>query len=104
MTLYRPHRGSLDESMSEVVEIADHQALVVHLRKGWLNEVSESGSNVVVEKYGSGIDERIGWDTHIVLVSGNAIGFTDGPVPTPDKVILNVNAPVRAAWRENDGE
>lgn len=24
-------------------------------------------------------DSRIGWDTHIVTLKGNAIGFTDGP-------------------------
>ncbi len=80
MTLYRPHRGTLDTAMAEVVEISGREELVAHLRKVWMNEVNESGLNVTVENYG-GIDERIGWDTHIVLVDGKPYGFTDGPLP-----------------------
>ncbi len=80
MTLYRPHRGNLDTAMAEVVEISGREELVAHLRTVWMSEVNESGSNVVVEKYGSGIDTRIGWDTHIVLVDDSPYGFTDGPV------------------------
>ena len=83
MTLYRPHRGGLDEAMAEVVEVSGRQELVDHLRKVWMSEVNESGSNVAVENYGS-IDNRIGWDTHIVLVDGNPYGFTDGPIPDHD--------------------
>lgn len=81
MTLYRPHRGSLATAMKEVVEITGRQELVDHLRKSYMNEVNESGSNVVVEKYGTGIDDRIGWDTHIVTVNGFPDGFTNGPLP-----------------------
>jgi len=66
--------------MKEVVEITGRQELIEHLRKSWCNGVDESGSNVVVEKYGTGIDTRIGWDTHIVLVGGFPDGFTNGPV------------------------
>ena len=83
MTLFRPHRESLDAAMAEVVEVNGRGELVDHLRKVWMSEVNESGSNVVVENYG-GIDERIDWDTHIVLVNGEAYGFTDGHVPDHD--------------------
>jgi hypothetical protein len=38
-------------------------------------------SSVTVEPYG-GIDKRIGWDTHLVCIDGDAVGFTDGPVRT----------------------
>lgn len=27
-----------------------------------------------------GFDSRIGWDTHMVTIDGNAVGFTDGPL------------------------
>ncbi len=66
--------------MAEVVEVSGREELVAHLRTAWMSEVNESGSNVTVENYG-GIDERIGWDTHVVLVDGKPYGFTDGPVP-----------------------
>jgi hypothetical protein len=26
-------------------------------------------------------DDRIGWDTHLVVTDGKARGFTDGPIP-----------------------
>lgn len=81
MTLYRPQRGSLNTAMNEVVELDGRLELIDHLRKGYGSEVNESGSNVTVEKYGSGIDTRIGWDTHIVLVGGIPYGFTNGPLP-----------------------
>ena len=35
--------------------------------------------------YGSGVDVRNGWNTHVVLVgAGNAVGFTDGPLLRTD--------------------
>ena len=77
---YRPHRGSLADAMLEAVELNGRDEFIAHLRKAYASEVNESGTNVVVKKYGDGIDERIGWDTHIVLVAGNPYGFTDGPV------------------------
>ena len=40
-------------------------------------EVFEPGL-LQVEPYG--FDDRIGWDTHIVTIDGNAVGFTNGPV------------------------
>jgi hypothetical protein len=65
--------------MAEVIEVSGRQELVDHLRKVFMSEVNESGSNVTVKNYG-GIDERIGWDTHMVLVDGKPYGFTNGPV------------------------
>ena len=38
-------------------------------------------SEIIVEKYGTGVDERIGWDTHLVCVNGLPVGFTDA-MPT----------------------
>ena len=78
--LYRPHRGSLSDAMAEVVTVDDFQALLEELMVHDDGDVREDGSNVVVEKYGIGIDERIGWDTHIVLVNNLPYGFTSGPI------------------------
>lgn len=72
--------------MKEAVEITGRQELVEHLRKSWGNSVNESGSNVFVEKYGTGIDSRIGWDTHIVMVDGFPDGFTNGPIPNHEEL------------------
>lgn len=61
--------------MAEVAEVNSLDGLKAHLRSiGYLNE----GGAVVVEPYG-GFDKRIGWDTHLVLVDGAPVGFTDGP-------------------------
>ena len=67
---YRPQRGSLDESLSEAIILPDNlRALSAALR------VPAEKLNVKWYCY----DERIRWDTHIVTVDGQAIGFTDGP-------------------------
>jgi hypothetical protein len=78
---YRPHRELLEDSMREVAEIKDFDELVRHMR----NEVQDwyppeelpTPDNVKVEPYI--FDDRIGWDTYIVTVNGNAWGFTNGP-------------------------
>ncbi len=79
----RPATGfmSIDESMEHVREIADWAALVAFLEKHWV--AWNPDSVVVVEKHGRGIDERIGWDTHLVIVDGRAALFTEGPMSKP---------------------
>jgi len=74
VTKFRPHRGLLVEAMKEVVELEDRAALVAHLIE--LGYAAKE-SSVEVENYG-GMDARIGWDTHIVCIDGDAVGFTDG--------------------------
>lgn len=70
--LYRYHRGSLADSMKTVVQLpATIHALAWHLN-AWSQDIE-------VRPYG-GVDVRIGWDTHIVLVCGIPVGFTNGPV------------------------
>ena len=76
---FRPQRGSLRAAMSECVELADADALRVHLAP--LTIVS-------VEPYPhpqSMHDSRIGWDTYIVIAryqNGmiHPCGFTNAPV------------------------
>jgi hypothetical protein len=87
VTKYRPHRGSLDKAMAEVVEVADFPALVAHMRKtapDWYPpEELPTVENTTVEPYGDSRtrwDSRIGWNTHVVKVNGSVWGFTDGPL------------------------
>lgn len=80
---FRPQRGSLAEAMAETVELPDRAALIAHLQKTHADTDFSPAINdatVRVEKYGRGIDTRIGWDTHIVMIEGwGPAGFTDGP-------------------------
>lgn len=83
MIKYRPHRELLDDSMREMREVASFAELVRCMRgevQSWYPpDQLPTEQNTAVQPYGS--DERIGWkDTHIVTVSGQAWGFTDGPV------------------------
>lgn len=83
--LYRPHRGTIEEAMREVVEVNDLPQLVRHMRRGverWYpTDKMPTEANTKVEEYYHKRDERIGWEqTWIVLVDGNAWGFTDGPL------------------------
>lgn len=93
MTLYRPHRGMLADAMKEAVEVADFDALIAHMRAlvaGFYPEDQmPTAENTTVEPYG-GFDARIGWHTHIVLVSTSAgssqvWGFTNGPMEPESK-------------------
>ena len=70
--LYRDHRGSLEDSMKTVVQLpATLHALAAHL--------NACPQDIEVRPYG-GIDARIGWNTHIVLLCGRPAGFTNFPV------------------------
>lgn len=83
MTLYRPHCGLLDESMEEVAEVKDFADLVRHIRAKcpgfYPDDERPTTDNTEVKPYGR--DDRIAWDTYIVVVNGNAWGFTNGPLP-----------------------
>jgi hypothetical protein len=80
--LFRPHRGLLADSMAEVVEVNDLAQLVRHMRRGvesWYpKDELPTLANTYVVPYGP--DSRIGWNTYIVLVKGQAWGFTNGPL------------------------
>ncbi len=76
---FRPQRGGLAEAMREVVELDNLEQLKHHIRNMYHLGCGSKLGVVKVEKYGSGIDERIGWDTHLVTLDGSPVGFTDGP-------------------------
>ncbi|PPT23113.1 hypothetical protein LMG19145_01938 [Xanthomonas arboricola pv. fragariae] len=78
----RPHHGALAEAMANCRNIEPTLNAVVEFLRG------ESGGTflvtpdmVSVKKYGSGLDERTGWDTYAVSVHGMGImAWIDGPL------------------------
>jgi hypothetical protein len=79
---FREHRGGLSESMKTVVEVADHAALLEHIRRKfaehWPTFPPVTAETVHIKPYC--YDERIEWNSHIVTLDGyGVLGFTDGP-------------------------
>ncbi len=81
---FREHRGGLEDSMATTVEIDGMDGLLSHIRKlaePWPTFPPVTSQTVHIEPYG-GVDQRTGWDTHIVTLDGyGVLGFTD---QTPD--------------------
>lgn len=76
---FRPHRGGLDASMREVVEVDGRAGLIEHLRKTHPEfGPAFDADKVTIEPY-AGDDDRIGWkDVHIVLAEWGPVGFCEG--------------------------
>lgn len=79
---YRPHKGSLDESMKYAVDVEGRAGLIAHLRKeldGWQVDIDDD--KVRVQPYVMH-DAFAGWkDVHIVTLDGyGVLGFCEGPV------------------------
>ncbi len=73
----RPAAGmgmTIDEAMARVFEIKDRPGLIAYLKENfyWWGPTD---TNVTIEHYG--FDERIGWDTYLISVNGNAALFAD---------------------------
>jgi len=80
MFKYRDHKGSLTESMGTVQEFDTKNDLIYYLR-GSLKKFGVEFSNESVQIKPYIYDERINWNTHIVIIGGYGItGYTDGPV------------------------
>lgn len=74
----RTHRETLEDAMATEQEIEPNiESVRAYFTKGSFWPELYKG-DIKVEPYG--FDERINWNTHIVTVDGNAIGFTDGPL------------------------
>jgi hypothetical protein len=72
--LFRPHRGSLEESLALVVELESWTALVDYVVE-YVKPEREITANDVVLKY-LGYDERCSWDTTLVSVKNYGVaGF-----------------------------
>jgi hypothetical protein len=76
----RIHRGGLAESMATIANIEPTaEAIAEYLRSHWGGLGYGVFSNdITVEPYCR--DDRIGWDTYIVLMKDCAVAFTDGPL------------------------
>jgi len=72
-SLFRWHRGSLDESMATVVPCESMAELLAILQGV---DADVTGERVDVKHYT--YDERIEWDTYLVTVDGQAVGMTNG--------------------------
>lgn len=76
--LYREHRGELHDSLRTTIRVSTKQELREHILK--VDEWAPKAGKLTITKYGNGIDERINWDTHIVMWNHTVLGFTDGPL------------------------
>ena len=71
--------ASLDDSMQTVIEIKSKAELREHILK--VDDWAPLAGKLTIEKYGTKpLDERIGWDTHIVMWNKTVMGFTNGPL------------------------
>lgn len=76
MKQFRPQRGSFEESMNESVYVNPLTAETL----GWvlgLFDIHAQYADITLQPYC--YDERNKWNTYVVLVNGQAVGFTDGP-------------------------
>jgi len=65
---YRDHKGSLSESLETTMEVNSIDEIKNHLN----NFYNHFGKSVVEIKFKHiGMDKRIGWDTHYVLLRLN---------------------------------
>ena len=78
---YRPHTGILKDAMVNAKSYNNLEELCVHLREMYKllpHNVDVSPTTIVITKYGTGIDERVGWDTHIVILpTFGVVGYLD---------------------------
>ncbi|WBF77642.1 hypothetical protein A73_48 [Escherichia phage A73] len=73
----RQHRGTLIESLKTVKQIeSTKQALVDHINKELGKPFNFSVDSIsIVEK---GVDERINWNNHLILIDGFGVfGYCD---------------------------
>lgn len=66
--LFRPQRGSLAVSMAEKRDVSSIRDIAVILG------VEQRDVSIRYYCY----DSRIAWDTYVVIVDGDAVGFTNG--------------------------
>lgn len=81
-TLFRWHRGGLDESMKTAVPCHSMIGLLQILNLAHrMTFINVTAARVKVQDYI--YDERVGWHTYTVTVDGQAVGFTNGPLSDP---------------------
>jgi hypothetical protein len=83
--LYRPIREYLDQAMLAVKEFNTVQELI-NLLPEYVNR-----KNPYLEFVSQGFDNRIGWNSWLVSVDGEAVGHTDGiPLFPSQEIAENV--------------
>jgi hypothetical protein len=105
--LFRPQRELLCDAMKEVEQFNSKQELIEKLQAELdIFDQKHDCKQISIEKYGHGIDERIGWDTYIVCLPGfGVLGFTNGPVdrlPSEDSEASEEGGPSRSckvSWK-----
>lgn len=85
MIIYRPHRGSLSDALSEAKEFSTWQELKEYVASTWNSMGFEQvESSDVTIKTDSIMDERICWeDTRMVLCKSYPVGFCATQYPKP---------------------
>lgn len=75
--LFREHRGSLEDSMTTVIELKDRKDLIAHCDRIFPDCRPIQSDHLQFTACGS--DERIGWnETYIVTLRGwGVLGFTN---------------------------
>jgi len=75
---FRFHRGSLALSMETTIEVYSKIELFCKIfqEHSKIGECDYRFEDMTIDPYGR--DYRIGWDTYMVCINGNAVGFADG--------------------------
>ena len=74
--LFREHRARLFDSLKTSKAFSTFTELRGYIASNF--EYLPMNGRMSIERYGSGIDMRTGWDTHIVKWNNDVIGFTNG--------------------------
>lgn len=85
MIIYRPHRGSISDSLSEAKEFSTWKELREYVASAWNSMgFGQVTSSDVTIKDDPIEDIRIGWkDTRMVIVKAYAVGFCATQYPKP---------------------
>lgn len=80
---YRPHKGSLADSVALTIEVDGRAGLIAHIREELAPYPEWDGFDgfTVRQQPYCGADDRIGWkNVHIVTIDGyGVVGFCEGP-------------------------
>lgn len=78
MTLFRFHRGSLEESMKTCVEVSTIESLLRVIEIEFECIIPLNAATLESKLYC--YDSRIKWDTYLVSIGGMPVGFSNGPL------------------------
>jgi hypothetical protein len=79
--LFRPVRGGLIDAMAEVKEVNSWQDLILALDSYDRDRLAKP--NGCLELQYQCWDDRIGWNSYLVVVNGQAAGYMNGLIAEP---------------------